>query len=36
MIGEFSDNLKDIIIWDKKYAEPAIQKQVMNRRTEFI
>ena len=36
MIGEFSDNLKDIIIWDKKYAEPAIQKQLMNRRTEFI
>ena len=36
MVGEFSDNLKDIIIWDKKYAEPAIQKQVMNRRTEFI
>ena len=36
MIGEFSENLKDIIIWDKKYAEPAIQKQVMNRRTEFI
>ena len=36
MIGEFSNNLKDIIIWDKKYAEPAIQKQVMNRRTEFI
>ena len=36
MIGEFSKNLKDIIIWDKKYAEPAIQKQVMNRRTEFI
>jgi len=36
IIGEFSDNLKDIIIWDKKYAEPAIQKQVMNRRTEFI
>jgi len=36
MIGEFSENLKDIIVWDKKYAEPAIQKQVMNRRTEFI
>ena len=36
MIGEFSNNLKDIIIWDKKYVEPAIQKQVMNRRTEFI
>jgi site-specific DNA-methyltransferase (adenine-specific) len=36
MIGEFSENLKDIIIWDKRYAQPAIGEQVMNRRSELI
>jgi site-specific DNA-methyltransferase (adenine-specific)/modification methylase len=36
MIGEFSKNLKDIIVWDKKHAEPSIQEQVLNRRTELI
>lgn len=36
MIGEFSENLKDIIIWDKGHGQPAMQKQVLNRRTELI
>jgi site-specific DNA-methyltransferase (adenine-specific) len=36
MIGDFNENLKDIIIWDKGYAEPAIQEQVLNRRSELI
>ena len=36
LMGEFNENLKDIIIWDKKYAEPAIQQQVLNRQTELI
>ncbi len=36
MIGEFSENLKDIIIWDKRYAQPAIGEQVLNRRSELI
>lgn len=36
MIGEYSDYLKDIIVWDKGHAQPAIQKQVLNRRTELI
>ena len=36
MIGDFSDNLKDIIVWDKLNGVPAIQEQVMNRRTELI
>ena len=36
MIGDFSQNLKDIIIWDKGYAEPAIQEQVLNRQSELI
>ena len=36
MIGDFSENLKDIIVWDKRYAQPAIGEQVLNRRTELI
>lgn len=36
LIGDFNENLKDIIIWDKGYAQPAMQKQVLNRRTELI
>ena len=36
IIGEFSENLKDIIIWDKRYAQPAIGKLVLNRRSELI
>ena len=36
MIGEFNENLKDIIVWDKKHAEPAIQQQVLNRQSELI
>ena len=36
MIGKYSENLKDIIVWDKKVGQPAIGEQVMNRRTELI
>ena len=36
MIGELNEYLKDIIIWDKGYGQPSIQKQVLNRRTELI
>ncbi len=36
MIGHFSDYLKDIIVWDKGNAQPSIQKQVLNRRSELI
>jgi len=36
MIGEFSENLKDIIVWDKGNGQPAMQKQVLNRRSELI
>lgn len=36
IIGDFSDSLKDIIIWDKGNAQPSIQKQVLNRRSELI
>ena len=36
MIGDFHEYLKDIIIWDKGWAEPARQTQVMNSRYEFV
>jgi site-specific DNA-methyltransferase (adenine-specific) len=36
MIGEFSDQLKEIIVWDKGHGQPAMQEQVLNRRTELI
>lgn len=36
IIGELSDYLKDIIIWDKGYAQPAMAKKVFNRRTELL
>lgn len=36
IIGELSDYLKDIIIWDKGYAQPAMAQKVLNRRTELI
>jgi site-specific DNA-methyltransferase (adenine-specific)/modification methylase len=36
MIGDFSDNLKEIIVWDKGNGQPAMQIQVLNRRTELI
>lgn len=36
LIGEFSDNLKEIIIWDKRYGQPAMAEQVLNRRSELI
>ena len=36
MIGEFSDQLKEIIVWDKGNGQPAMQEQVLNRRTELI
>jgi site-specific DNA-methyltransferase (adenine-specific)/modification methylase len=36
MIGDFNEYLKDIIVWDKCVAQPAMQKQVLNKRTELI
>jgi site-specific DNA-methyltransferase (adenine-specific)/modification methylase len=36
MIGEFNEFLKDIIVWDKGTSQPAMQKQVLNRRIELI
>jgi site-specific DNA-methyltransferase (adenine-specific)/modification methylase len=36
LIGEFSKDIKEIIVWDKKNAEPAIMRGVMNSEFEFI
>ncbi len=36
MIGEFSDYLKEIIVWDKGHGQPAMLENVLNRRTELI
>lgn len=36
LIGKYSDNIKEIIIWDKKNAQPAIQQLVLNSQYEVI
>lgn len=36
IIGELSDYLKDIIIWDKGVAQPAMASAVLNRQSELI
>ncbi|MFV0500857.1 MAG: DNA methyltransferase [Bacteroidales bacterium] len=36
IIGDYSDFLKEIIIWDKGVAQPAMAKNVLNRQSELI
>ena len=36
MIGEFSDNLKEIIVWNKMQAQPSISEKTFNRQTELL
>ena len=36
IIGKFSNEIKDIIIWDKINAQPAMQSDVMNSQNEII
>ena len=36
ILGHYSENIKDIIIWDKMMAEPAFQKNCLNSQYEFI
>ena len=36
IIGEYNEYLKDIFIWDKSYGQPAMAKNVVNRRTELL
>lgn len=36
LLGDFYENIKEIIIWDKCHGQPAIQERVLNSRYEFI
>lgn len=36
IIGHFSDQIKEVIIWDKKHGQPAIAAGVMNSQYEII
>jgi site-specific DNA-methyltransferase (adenine-specific) len=36
ILGYFSDQIKDIIIWDKMTAQPAMGEKILNSRFEFI
>lgn len=36
IIGDYSDYLKDIVIWDKEVAQPAMAPGVFNRQSELI
>ena len=36
IIGEYSDFVKEIIIWDKGHGQPAISPGVLNRQSELI
>jgi len=36
IVGDYHDRLKDIIVWDKGRAQPAMQEGVLNRQTELI
>lgn len=36
LIGDFNKDIKDIIIWDKGYGQPAMHNNVINRATEII
>ncbi len=36
IIGELSDCMKDIIIWDKEVSQPAMHKGVLNRQSELL
>lgn len=36
LFGDFADNIKEIIVWDKGSAQPAMLHNVLNRQSEFI
>lgn len=36
LMGKFYKNIKEVIIWDKIYSEPAMSPNVMNSQFEFI
>ena len=36
VLGKYAENLKDVIIWDKTYAQPAMHDNILNSQFEFI
>lgn len=36
LIGHYANQIKEIIVWDKKHSEPAIMHNVLNSEYEFI
>jgi len=36
LIGDFNKSIKDIIVWDKGYGQPAMHEKCINRTTELI
>ena len=36
LIGDFSDKIKEVIIWDKLHGQPAVRDGVLNSRYEFL
>lgn len=36
IIGEFADNIKELIVWDKVNSQPAVSSKVLNSRFELI
>jgi site-specific DNA-methyltransferase (adenine-specific)/modification methylase len=36
ILGKYADNIKDIIIWDKCTAQPAMHENILNSQFEFI
>lgn len=36
ILGKYADNIKDIIIWDKCVAQPAMHENILNSQFEFI
>lgn len=36
LMGEFADYIKDVIIWDKGFAQPAMHDGVLNSQYEFV
>ena len=36
IIGKFAENLKEVIVWDKEHAQPAMAPNVLNRQSELL
>lgn len=36
LIGDFAENIKEVIIWDKLHGQPAVRDGVLNSRYEFL